>query len=350
MSVSPTENTAGAAPETVPQPSESQTTDVKIAESSPADEGAEQGSLLDAVKSALEPAAEQPPGSTGQEEDAEEADANPAEGEAEEELGEVTEEELSRYRPRTKRRIEGLLNERKALQEEAEQLRPKAQQFENLVRYVEEAGLDTQEVNQTFEAARLIKAAGRGQVDPTVALEAIMPFVQSLQALAGQVLPPELQQQVEQGVLSEAHARDLARLRATEEARLSAARQAAEVAARQQAEQSHRATAQVAAQGAAQAVSAWEESWKQSDPDYRLKAGRVREKVELLVMRRQGAPLSPTDALNLAKQARAEVEAEMKAFLPKRQEVRPVTGQAASQSRPQPKTSLEAMKMAIGAA
>src|SRR3546814_1309639 len=77
------------------------------------------------------------------------------------------------------------------------------------------------------------------------------------------------------------------------------------------------------------AVSAWEESWKQSDPDYRLKAGRVREKVELLVMRRQGAPLSPNDALALAKQARAEVETEMKAFLPKRQEVRPVTGQAA---------------------
>src|SRR3546814_175135 len=94
----------------------------------------------------------------------------------------------------------------------------------------------------------------------------------------------------------------------------------------------------------------WEESWKQSDPDYRLKAGRVREKVELLVMRRQGAPLSPNDALALAKQARAEVETEMKAFLPKRQEVRPVTGQAASQSRPQPTTSLEAMKMAIGAA
>src|SRR3546814_2786893 len=89
---------------------------------------------------------------------------------------------LSRYRPRTKRRIEGLLNERKALQEEAEQLRPRAQQFENMVKYVEEAGLETAEVNQTFEAARLIKAAGRGQVDPAVALEAIMPFVQSLQA------------------------------------------------------------------------------------------------------------------------------------------------------------------------
>src|SRR3546814_7607791 len=69
MSVSPTENETGAAPETVSPPSESQTTDVNIAESSSADEGAEQGSLLDAVKAALEPAAEQPPGSIGQEED-----------------------------------------------------------------------------------------------------------------------------------------------------------------------------------------------------------------------------------------------------------------------------------------
>src|SRR3546814_13873549 len=121
-------------------PSESQTTDVNIAEASSADEGAEQGSLLDAVKAALEPAAEQPPGSIGQEEDAENAEAKPAEGEAEEELGDVTEEELSRYRPRTKRRIEGLLNERKALQEEAEQLRPRAQPFEDMVKYVEAAG------------------------------------------------------------------------------------------------------------------------------------------------------------------------------------------------------------------
>src|SRR3546814_17174268 len=93
-----------------------------------------------------------------------------------------------------------------------------------------------------------------------------MPFVQSLQALAGQVLPPELQQQVEQGALSEAHARDLARLRATNEARETASRQASEVAARQQAEQSHRATAPAHAQGAAQAVSAWEEAWTQYDP------------------------------------------------------------------------------------
>src|SRR3546814_12802074 len=59
MSVSPTENETGAAPETVSPPSESQTTDVNIAESSSADEGAEQGSLLDAVKAALEPAAAQ---------------------------------------------------------------------------------------------------------------------------------------------------------------------------------------------------------------------------------------------------------------------------------------------------
>src|SRR3546814_13902768 len=56
MSVSPTENETGAAPATVSPPSESQTTDVNIAESSSADEGAEQGSLLDAVKAALEPA------------------------------------------------------------------------------------------------------------------------------------------------------------------------------------------------------------------------------------------------------------------------------------------------------
>src|SRR3546814_11263494 len=82
-------------------------------------------------------------------------------------------------------------------------------------------------------------------------------------------------------------------------------------------------------------ISDWSSDVCSSDL-YRLKAGRVREKVELLVMRRQGAPLSPNDALALAKQARAEVETEMKAFLPKRQEVRPVTGQAARQSRPQP--------------
>src|SRR3546814_8281626 len=109
---------------------------------------------------------------------------------------------LSRYRPRTKRRIEGLLNERKALQEEAEQLRPRAQQFENMVKYVEEAGLETAEVTRTFEAARLIKAAGCGHVVPAVALEAIMTFMQSLQALAGQVQTPELSQQDEPGALS----------------------------------------------------------------------------------------------------------------------------------------------------
>src|SRR3546814_17786683 len=116
MSVSPTENETGAAPETVSPPSESQTTDVNIAESSSADEGAEQGSLLDAVKAALEPAAEQPPGSIGQEEDAENAEAKPADGDAEDELGDVTEAERPRYRRRTTRRTAGLLQKRQQLQ------------------------------------------------------------------------------------------------------------------------------------------------------------------------------------------------------------------------------------------
>lgn len=351
MSVSPTGKLPEADPETGAQPENTHTPDVNAAEASTADEGAKEPSILDAVKAALEPKDEEKsPGSEGQEADTEDAEAKSEEDGAEDDLGDVTEEELSSYRPKTKRRIEGLLNERKALKDELEGLRPQAQQFEQMVNYVRDAGLDTHEVNQTFEAARLIKAASRGQVDPQVALDAIMPFVQEVQALAGQILPPELQSQVEQGALSEAHARDLARLRASTQARDAAARQAADVAARQQAEQQTQAQARQAAQATAQAVSAWENSWKQSDPDYRLKTGRVQEKVELEVMRRRGAPLGPEEALAIAKKARADVEAELRAFQPKRTEVKPVTGQAASESRPKPKTSLEAMKMAIGAA
>lgn len=351
MPVSPAEQDAAVAPETALQSQETQTPDVNDAASSPADEGVDHPTLLDAVTAALKPKDEEKsPGSEGQEAETETEEAKPEEGEADDDLGEVTEEELSRYRPKTKRRIEGLLNERKSLQAELEGVRPQAQQFERMVQYVQEAGLNTDEVNQTFEAARLIKAASRGQIEPSAALEAIMPFVQELQALTGQILPPELQTQVEQGALSEAHARDLARLRAGNQARDAAARQAAEAAQRQQAEQHTRSTAQAAAQRVATAVSAWENDWRSSDPDYRLKAGRVNEKVELAVARRRGAPLSPEDAVAIAKQAKTEVESELRALRPKPTEQRPVTGQVASDARPKPKTSLEAMKMAIGAA
>lgn len=302
-------------------------------------------SLLDAVRAAM-PGKEKSSGSeSGGEQGAESDPAPAAEGgkkpeddaDTGEELGEVTDDELRRMHSKTRRRVKQLLGGIKERDEQIAEVQPKAQAYDRISTYVAEAGLNKDEVNQGFEIMRLMKA------DPFAALDAIKPFYEALLQATGAVLPNDLQQRVQAGYLSQEDAQELARHRArgslhTEQQKRDndAAQQRQTVEAQQR--------AVTAVQGA---LTEWESVRSKSDPDYTLKASRVQEKLKLRWL--QGD--RPGDAAAAKKQADdvlKEVEKELKAFAPRKQEIRPVTGGTSADAAPAPTSMLEAMKRAVG--
>jgi len=293
-------------------------------------------STLDAVKAALgKPKdAEATPTPEGKPDAAE---AGPSSENPDDDLPEeVTDDELSHYHSRTRKRIKGLVEKVKTLGGTVESLTPKAERFDQITRFVADAGLDTDEVNTLFEVGRLMKS------DPAAAYKAIMPYVVQLQQVLGVVLPQDLQQEVSQGLIATERAQELARARA--EAGLS--RQRAElVESRTQQEQAGRVTADIE-----RSVAEWEQKWSSTDPDYRAKQPRVMKEIELELLRRRGSgrlPRTTTEAVALAEQARKTVEEDLKAFIPRKPEIKPVTGGSAVRSTPAPSNSLEAVKFAM---
>lgn len=246
----------------------------------------------------------------------------------------LTKDEFKSLSPKTQKRIKKLSAEKRELSTQVEQYKPAAEQMQGLFRYIEDAGLVTEEVNTGFEIMRLMKN------DPFEAYKKLKPYMDQLQQIVGDVLPDDLKAEVDDGRIAEERARELAQSRSREQLRAAeSVRAAAAAEARQRQE-----TQRTSAQRVATAVSEWESKWSASDPDYRLKAPRVMEKMKLAVLERNGAPLSPDEALALAEKSRRAVEEELKAFQPRRRRIDPETGGAATRSTPEPRSLLEAMK------
>ena len=279
------------------------------------------GSLLEAVqRAAKQEPSEQSSSSKGEE--GEDADPDAAkEGEDADQAKEGEEETPPFHKhPRWQE-----------VQRELKDLRPKAQMADQLQGFMHEAGLSTQEVNAGFELMRLMKH------DPAQALQQLQPYLENLQQATGDKLPQDLQQDVEDGYVSEERAKEIARLRANE----GRYRQQSEAQRRQAEEaQFERYTADLS-----NAVSDWERQWQQSDPDYARKAPRVQERLELKMLK-GGVPSNTQEAIRLAEETRKEVERELAQFTPKRRPSTPVTGQGSVASRPEPSSMQEAMKMA----
>ncbi|ALA16084.1 MULTISPECIES: hypothetical protein [Chelatococcus] len=252
-------------------------------------------------------------------------------------LGPVTEEELAKYHSKTRRRIRGLVQNVEALGQEVETLKPHAEIGQKLSAYMETTGLDQNDVNLAMGIANLIRN------DPEKALGALVPIVQHLQQNLGFVIPQDLQQQVQQGLLTEEHAAELARTRARERIATERAARSTEAVVRQnQAHQTERLTEAITG-----AAKAWEANWSKTDPDYGLKQGRVRELIELDLYR-NGPPGSPQDAVSRLERVKKQVEEELKRFAPPRREIKHVTGQASSGAAPKPKSFEEAVDLVLG--
>lgn len=153
-------------------------------------------------------------------------------------------------------RWQKVLGERNEARLELDTLRPAAQQHNEMLGFMERNALAPADVQKGFAIMAALKN------DPAAAWELMKPYVENVQAHLGHVLPDDLRQRVDDGLVDEDTARETARLR--NDAALRAARAQHDAAASTQAEQDRRS--QEAVEGVVTAVNAYV-AGKVTDPD-----------------------------------------------------------------------------------
>lgn len=235
-----------------------------------------------------------------------------------------------------------------ALRQEVAAFKERAEKYDQLSGYLNESGLTADEFAAGLGIMRMMKSG-----DPNQALKALLPFVESLQSVVGEKIPADIQDKVDRGLLDEDSAKELARSRAAvavanqrreqEQARLQ------EFSERTAAEREQQAAEQNA-QRIGAAVSAWEKSWGESDPDYKAKHRLVMDRVVAL-MQSEGVPSTPDAAVAQAERARKEIDEWYASTVGhSKRPITTVTGGAGNSTRATPKSPLDVAKAALGMA
>jgi hypothetical protein len=307
------------------------TPDANAAESSNADEkDAKPASLLDVVKDAIkkeEPAAAAPSAAEGEGEAPAEAEKKP---ETAEEQAEADRKLPFHEHPRWKE----VLAERDSYRDDASS-------FREITGYMRQHGLTGDEVTEGFDIMAKLKSGS-----PEGLAEAREYFSSRLALLddaLGNVLPDDLKTKVEAGEIDEDAAKEVARLRAETKLRTAGEERRTEADAAEQA----RAVNARNAEACATAVDQWEAEAKKADPDYAKKADLIELACRAIAQER-GLPKNPTEAVQLAKDAKERVDRQLKAALPTPKPVKrdPVGSSATAVT--QPKTLREAVQAALG--
>ncbi|KKL73071.1 hypothetical protein LCGC14_2078580 [marine sediment metagenome] len=294
----------GAKPD-VTDPASSSTADGKDPDKGSDDQSPP--TMIEAVEAALEKGKEDAgssPDESGKDAQAEAADA---EDKKSEDKGDEAGEDDKLLPFHDHPRFRELIAERNDLKEKVESASEAEEAILRVETVLKEQNLSVDEFNRTLSLAGLVKN------DPAKALEAIEPLYNRLREITGNVLPADIKQQVEQGYMTEGAGLELAKARAQT--------QAAEF--REQT-QSHRSTQEREQRqqsdlvdGVSRAATDWENEWKANDPDYSVKAPRVLERIELKVLKGE-FPADPVKAREMCETVKKEVEAELRAFLPKK--------------------------------
>jgi hypothetical protein len=310
-----------------------------VSASSPDPEKAEtRESLLDAVKSAIQPK----DGDADPEEKAKADGASPASESAEEEkpLGDITEEELNAYRPRTKRRIEQLLSETRTLKSEIEPLRVRAKTTEELQGYLKKHDIGQEDFGLLLDLGAAMR---RG--DFKAFLEGVTPYVMLAQESLGVTLPTDLREAVRQGHMSEDAARYTAQqrgMRALAEgkaAKFESEREASNIEAQRKDLMTNIETA----------VGTWEKGIKKADPNYAQKQPVIMDLLHAVVQER-GPPKNGAEAVAIAEAAYDRANGMLQRFAPRPRATtaNPSSlGQRVNGARAEPKSLLEAAQQAL---
>lgn len=317
--------------ETGLEPIETPDVNPEAAQSSSAEPEGEK-TTLDLVSEVLGAREESPTSEPGKPE----VEAAPEEAAApqEEQVDVLSEEEKKLLSEKSRNRFQTLVAQKKTLESQLSEVRPKAEQFDRIVEFAQRNNLSGEDIDNTLQIASMIK-----QGDMIGAYQRVLPIYQALAKAVGAELPPEYQERVRLGHLPEQDARRLAQAEA-------AARIHQEQLARQQQRAQEDAVRQYQAQVAQELTSAgdsWAQSKAQRDPDWPMREQLV-SKLIGAEMRANGIPATAQEVYALCERIDQEVQAQFKAYGPPKREVRPVTG-VGSQARltPEPKSTLDVL-------
>ena len=335
-----------SSPGSEPAPDESD--DESPAESSPAKDE-DKKTLLDAVRSAIDPK---------QIEDEDEpveikskAEPSPAEGAApgtegdkkpdtkddvsdaallaalEKFKGDVPLNKIERFRE--------VLNENKSLKGANERYREMDATLADIGRDAIKMGMSQEDVTKLIAWPRLLAS------DPKAAVEQLQEFTATWQEKVGHKLPADLVQKVEDGVLDEATAKEVAQLRAG--SALDKTRQQAEATERERTSSAQR-TKEIH-----DSVNSYQAELKASDPDYTPEKHDMVVDALTALVSKHGVPTTVADARGMAKQAYDTVTKRLSSMRPQPRAVAsPTVGRRLNKpAEAQPKSMREAIENAL---
>lgn len=270
---------------------------------------------------------------------------------AEKSAEDPTEDELKLYSQNAQNRIRELVQRRKEVEgqlepirQEVEQLRPRAESMDKLNDYLRENRISPDQMNNTMAIAAMVQT-GRYQE----ALQAIGPIYEQLLQLTGNVLPKDLQQEVEAGYITTNRALELQRERMANQT----ARQREKQQNDEREAQRHRETSERQSRMYGSEATAWENAKKQSDPDWSTKQKLVSDLMESELRR-----IAMTDPAKLPADPKAvhkfldsileRVEGHIKPFRPKPTPIEHETGRPASAgAKSKPASLMDAVNAAL---
>lgn len=220
-----------------------------------------------------------------------------------------TEADLRKLRPETRKRFERLMAQRNDARQNLERIQPELTQHRQLQGYLQEHQLAADDVNMLLGVGASLR---RG--DYMAFLDGVTPYVMAAQEALGLRIAPDLQTQVNDGLVSEEAARELTR---TRHRAVQAEHRLREQTQTVQTTETDRNVAEVRS-----GVDQWENHIRSRDPDYAHKADTVRRFSQALIQER-GFPRNRDQAVALVQAAYDEANKTLIALRPRPQATRP---------------------------
>lgn len=245
------------------------------------------------------------------------------------ELTDPTDEELGKFKPQVRRRVTQLLAQRNAARQAEAELTPDAGRYRSLRTYMETNDLADQEVADLFVAGADLKSGEPKRLQSF--LDRVLPLVQQALMATGQMTPPELYEQVENGEMTEEAAREIARSRAE----TAAANQRSAKAERTATEQQATRDKATHSEAVLSAVDTWRAKTRAADPDFDAKQDVMTKYAQALVAQK-GLPKTAEQAVEYTNEVYGQVNKLFEQTRPSRKATRPTPAPGTSSPRSSP--------------
>lgn len=196
-------------------------------------------------------------------------------------------------------RWKAVIGENQELRKFRETAAPQLEEYGRIREFMHRNEIAPEEMQGLYVLAAMLKH------EPEKALATLRQMIEPLERFTGDRLPDDLQSDVDDGVITEERAKELARLRSTGKFR--------EEQTQRQAERTQQDQVVALRRSQAQVVTDWEAKTRASDPDY----PRYQEWValELRRLHAEKPARTPEEALSYAQQAYSTVKAKFQATI-----------------------------------